>query len=214
MAVVMIALGVVLAIFLIPALIWFIIWNASFVHRALIFKQAGADVSDVIMVEDKFKVVERDGFYLIILKRHYSKTPAFPGRFWFKWLKNKTIKFTNEEWLNKNMRKDIARGLMLYQTTEGELRPVGFEKDDDQVVKLKVLAQDNRAWVVHASKKVNELTLSSRKQLISILAVIGAILILGVCFVLFIVYVSEAGADICGNVGTTFIDTAGKVVGG
>lgn len=205
--------GFLVGIVVIPALIWLWWWNTSFIHKATIFKQSGKDVSDVIQFEDKFKVIDRNGVHLIVFKRQQGKSPSFPGSSWLKWMRHKTIKITDEnEW--SVMRKHLSRGAMFYQTTEGEYHPVGFVKNDKGLAELKVLTQDNRLFLVSTYQEINDLTWTTRKQLIALAVIIGAIILLGVCFVLFLVYLTEASSNASAVASPSFIETASNVVVG
>ena len=194
----------------IPALIAWFIWEKTFRYKCFIAKQTGNDPDNVVWFEDKFKVLQKEGYYRIIFRRQISQSQSFPGELWSKFFRNKSIKFDNNRWMHLNIPKHIARGLFLYQTTEGEYHPMRLERDGV----MKTLSQDNRAFLVHQFKKSAELALTPRKQIIAIAAVIGGIVILGICFVLFLVYLTDAAADICGTAGNTFIDTATNTIGG
>lgn len=205
-------LSFVLALIFIPLGIWFVWWNKSFIHRVWIAKQSGQEVTDVIWVEDKFKVVNKNGEHTIIFKRHHGGAPSFSGDFWAKVLKNQTIKINSddEKW-KRYLKKQLGRGMFLYQSTEGEFNPMSIIQTPGGTA-FKVLPQDNRGFIVRGMSEVNELSLNSRRQMIIYLAIVGAFVILVIAFVLWLIYMTESATNLCGTAGKTFSETAKNVV--
>jgi len=206
--------GFIGAFIFIPALVWFIWWNKSFVHKMWIAKQSGKEVTDVIWIEDKFKVVDKGGEHIIILKRHHGKTPSFKGEFWAKVfkVKNTVINIDSSEW-TVHLRKHLGRGMFVYQSTEGEFHPMSIlEAKGD--LGFKILPQDNRGFIIRSMSQTNELSLNSHKQMIIYLAIVGAFVILVIAFVLWLIYMTESASNLCGVTGKTFSETAKNVVVG
>lgn len=214
MSVTLLVAGVMTGFIVVPMIIWFIFWTTSFRYPVTIHRQVGETFGNTVEFDDKFKVREKDGHHVIIFKRQMGGSQSFPGEFWTKVFKNKSQKFTDDQWHSMLRSGKISRKLHLYQTTEGEFHPIGIGVDKEGKPTFKVLPQDNRAYLVNRFKKNNEMTMDSRKQLIVYLAITGGFLMLVVAFVLWLVYMTESAANICGVAGPNFISTAQGVVGG
>lgn len=203
------------AIIFIPALIWYAWWEISFNLKVQIFKQVGKDPNDVIRVQDRFKVRQKNGVYTILFRNQLSNTPSPPFMYWTKYLP-KQKEYTEEQWKSADFSRQIKRGLMLYQGTEGDYRPLEFVKDGEHT-KAKILSQDNRRWVMSKLREESEFTLSKRQQLIIYGGIIIAFIVLGIAFIMFLIYLSENAANLCqfgaSNTGQ-FIQTVQGAVGG
>lgn len=185
---------------ILPATIGFIFYQKSFIHKVWIAIQTGTDRGDVVWKEDRFKVVNKLGHHTIIFKKARGGAPSPAGNLWTKLLssKNAEIDFDAGLWKTKGMANKIQRGLFLYRTIEGEYHPMSIIDDKAGNVTFKVLSQDNRAFLIAVDRDVQNLTLTGKKQLITLLAVIVAIVILGICFILFLVYLGQNTDKLCG----------------
>lgn len=204
------------ALIFIPLLIWYVWWEISFNLKVQIFKQVGKDSNDVIRVQDRFKVRQKNGVYTIIFRNQLSNTPSPPYMYWTKYL-GKSKEYTEEQWKTLDLSRQIKRGLMLYQGTEGDYRPIEFVKDATGVEKAKILSQDNRRWVMSKLREEAEFTLSKKQQLIIYGGIIIAFIILAVVFVMFLIYLSENAQNVCAFGQSTtgqFIQTVQGAVGG
>ena len=199
-----------------PAVIGFVWYQKSFIHKCWIAIQTGTDRGDVVWKEDRFKVVNKLGHHTIIFKHSRGGAPSPAGTFWTKLIhkKNAVVDYDAGLWKTKGLANKIQRGLFLYRTIEGEFHPMSIvdvgdlDKDGKPTaaVTFKVLSQDNRAFLIAADRDVQNLTLTGKKQLIAIIAVIIAIVILGICFILFLVYLGQNTDKLCG-VGQTVRDS-------
>lgn len=206
-----VVVAVVAGIIVIPAAIWLFMWWTSFTHKVWIAKQSGRDESDVIWVEDKCKVKDEKGQHVITFRGHKGASPSFPGEFWTKVFKLKAAKVTDEDW--PFVRKNIGRGLYLYQTTEGEFHPMRIVSEGTRKG-FKVLSQDNRGFVIRSLSDNNELTLSGRRQMFIYLAVAGVFIVLVVAFIMWLVYITETATNLCGVAGSNVLETLQGTVGG
>lgn len=219
-------IGITIALILggllfIPAVTAFVFWDRGFNYRVEIIKQVGKDPNDVIRVRDRFKVRQKNGVHTIIFRNQMrttwsrEETPSIPFRYWTKYLK-KEIKYTDDQWNNMDLSRSIKRGLLLYQSTEGDYRPIEFAYDKEGV-KAKILSQDNRRWTVSKLREESEFTLSKTQQLIVYGGITIAFIIMGVAFVMFLIYLSESAANLCAfgqSTTSTFIQGAQAAVGG
>jgi len=172
----------------------FALYNMTFKNKVDIARQTGKDVSDVIWVTDKFRVRNRDGYYVIEFKRLRNKTPSIPGSFWTKFVQSKyerrTIRMTKEHWDVTDMSRRIQRGLKLYETSEGEYFPMQITTQDGKPV-LSVVTQDNRQFIIHETQDVNSLTRSKKREMTVLVMAIVAILVLCLVFIFGIIYMNE-----------------------
>ncbi len=208
---IVIVVGILIGMVVVPAVAWFVIWYNSFKFKVWIAIQSGEDTTDVIWMEDRFKVVNKEGRNTIIFRFQKDKSQSFGYKQWTKVL-NKKIDFDESAW--RGLKKHLRRGLFLYKTTEGEYHPMEptiLEKDKRG---FRVLPSDNRGFLIDQFQHINNLTLTSRKQIIALAMIIVGIVILSICFVLFLVYLTEASQNICGVAGNTVLKTAQGVVGG
>lgn len=200
MASILLWFGVFLFIVLaLPIIIWVIWWNISFVYPVWIARQVGKDPSDVIWFADKAKVRERRGSYEIIFKRQIDsnkRSPSIPGEFWTKFWKNTSAKFTEEEWARMDMSKHLKKGLFMYQSAEGEYKPLSIMAGEDSKV-FRIISQDNRRWLADKTEETNEFALNKRQLLFMYGFIIVGMIILGIAFIMLLVYGTEYMQNIC-----------------
>lgn len=202
--------GVIMVFVVLPILGWLVWYFTSFKYVARIARQTGSDPNDVVWINDKFKVVEKNGQYIIKFRIQKEKSQSFPYSFWSKH-SNKNWKITHEEWLRMDLSKNIRRGLILYQTTEGEYHPMTIR----EYGKFEVLPQDNRAFIVSQYSHVNDLSITPTKAFIAAGILALAVIVLGVLFVLYLVYLQEAqlAQGVVQPAGNTFLNAAQGAVG-
>jgi flagellar basal body-associated protein FliL len=195
-----------------PAAIWAFFWWNSFKHKVWIAKQSGKDESDVIWVEDKCKVVDINGEHQIKFRGHKGGSPSFPGGFWTKVFPKKLPHSMSEkQWYE--MKKSLGRGIFLYQTTEGEFHPMRIQTDNEGFKSFRVLTQDNRGFIIRSLSDNNELAFNGRKQMITYIAIAGVFIILAICFIIWLVYLTESASNVCNVASSSFTETAQGVIG-
>lgn len=195
-----------------PLLFLFFFWWTSFKFTARIAKQAGDNVDDVIWIEDRFKVVKKDGYHIIKFRWQRETSTSIPYKFWSKHSKKKPT-WTDDQWKTLDMSKHLRRGLHLYMTTEGEYHPLVINKSGQ----FQILPQDNRAHIVSEFEHVNDLTLTPKKAYIAA-GILGiAVIVLGIAFVFYLIYLQEAQMAALGaaqSAGNNFLNAAQGAVGG
>ena len=201
--------GAVLVLVGLPMIIGILWFFKSHRYTAKIARQTGESTNDVVWINDKFKVIEKGGQYMIKFLWQREKSQSFPFSVWSKY-SNKKWKMTHEEWMRQDLSKHIRRGLILYQTTEGEFHPMTIATTGT----FQVLPQDNRAFIVDQYNHVNELSITPTRAYIAAGILALAIVVLGVLFVLYLVYLSEvqATANIAPRT-NDFLNAAQGVVG-
>jgi hypothetical protein len=171
------------------------LWLSTFRNRAIIARQTGESVDSVIWVQDRFKVKSQKGEWIIVFKTLRMKTAGAPGRLWTSFSKDKEIprelRLTPEEWKTNEMSKKIQRGLFLYESSEGELSPMGITLDEHGRRHFKVFTQDNKRWLINEIKDINDLTRNRTKDILLLVAGIVAIAALAVIFIFGIIYMNE-----------------------
>jgi hypothetical protein len=207
--------GIVGGLVGVPAIIAYFLWEISFNYKVQIAKQVGKDPNDVVWVNDRFKVREKMGVHTIIFRNQLSRTPSVPYRFWSKYT-NKQLKYDEEQWKKLDLSSLLKRKLFLYQGLEGEFRPMEIVYENNQM-QWRILSQDNRRWVVSKLREEHEFTLSKKQQLIIYASIVIAFIILAICFIMMLIYLTEASQNIC-SFGTTapakFVEQVQGAVGG
>lgn len=175
---------IILFIVLLPIFIFaFIVMrNSSYKNKAMIARQTGRDINDVIWLEDSYKITNENGNWLLEFKRMKERTQSIDGSVWTKFLAkkyhNKMLKYTRDEWDRIDMRRHIKRGLFFYETTEGELYPMTIQDHS-----FNIIDRDDRLFVMTETQNVNELVKNDKKMMTTLLAIIIGIVVLGVVFV-------------------------------
>lgn len=187
-------LGLVLLTFsIILGAIWM---NAkSYKNTTMIARQTGRSTDDVIWIKDRFRVKNINGFWVVQFKKLREKTSSVPGSFWTKFIgekyQQKILKFSEDEWKTRDISRLIRRGIMFYETNEGEFHPMSIEYDGD-TAKLHVISQDNRQFLINEIKDINNLTKNRFKEMLLLAGIILAIFVLCVIFILGIIYMKES----------------------
>lgn len=166
----------VLAIIVFGVPIFVLLYRASFKNKVRIARQTGNDINDVIWLEDKFKVVNPDGNWVIKFLNMKEQTTSVPGNLWVKFAKNskQELKFSKDEWKSKQMSANVARGLVLYENTEGEFFPMTISKVDG-TVRFGLLNHNNRQFAVNEIRRAHDLTRNKTVEKILVIAAIVAI---------------------------------------
>lgn len=166
----------------------------SYKNLTMIARQTGSAIDDVMWISDKFRVRNKNGFWIIQFKNLKEKTSSVPGSFWTKMIakkyQKKVLQFKEEDWKGKDISRLIRRGIMFYETNEGEFHPMTIEKKDDHV-SLHVISQDNRQFLINEIKDINSLTKNRFKEMLLLGGIVLAIFVLAVIFIIGIIYLSE-----------------------
>ena len=183
--------------------------NKTYKNTTMIARQTGNSPDDVVWIKDRFRVRNRDGFWIIQFKKLREKTSSVPGKFWTKFIAekqtNKILKFTDEEWKTRDISRLIRRGILFYETNEGEFHPMTIEYDRDGA-KLHVISQDNRQFLINEIKDINSLTKNRFKEMLLLGAIILGIFVLAVIFILGIIYMKESAQTSLGQSQQACID--------
>lgn len=170
----------------------------SFKNRAFIARQTGKDPSDVVWIEDRFRVRSDSGFWVISFLNMRERTSSVDGSFWTKFLQKKkskkTLRYTKEEWHNQEISRQIQRGLFFYENSEGEFFPMRIEESAGKKV-FSVVNQDNRQFLIQEIKDINSLTRSKKHDMMMLGGIIVACLVLALIFIFGIIYMSESARD-------------------
>lgn len=185
---------IAIGILMFAVIVAIIIYNKTFKNRAFIARQTGKDTSNVIWIQDKFKVVMKDGHYFIKFKNLRQKTTAVNGAYWTAFFRPKDsakeLKVTKEEWEHKEFGKKIQRGLFFYETNDGEFYPMKIEMEAGSA-EFKILSHDNRRWIANQIKDIHDLTRNRTKDILLLVAGIIAIAVIGVVFIFGSIYMNE-----------------------
>lgn len=186
---ILIVLAVIVFLFIVtPLAVWLYIWNKSFVHRVHVAIQTGTDPTDVVWKSDRFKVIDQGGYNLIVFKFMKGGARAPTGDRWTKFLiGDKTVADVSNLWKTHNMPNLIQRGLFLYRNLEGQFRPMAIQADGT----FKVLSEDNRAYLIRKNTEAQRLLMTGKQQLIAVVIVVVALLVLGIAFVMVLVYLGQ-----------------------
>lgn len=176
--------------------------RSSYKHPAIVAVQTGTEVNDVIIVSDKTRVRQtQDGYYILqfkTLKNDRMPSPQFS--FWQKFIKGgngydpettpeearKENKFTE-----KQIKKLLTRGILLYKTSEGELKPAIWTAEG----KLSILDQDNRAFLISEAERRAKLNKTKIDRWVPVVTTLGIVLIMGLIFAFYMVYLNTNLAD-------------------
>lgn len=177
-----------------------IMYFKSFKNHVMIARQTGSDPTNVIWVSDRFKVVDKDGYYRIIFLKRRVRTSDADGKLYTLFFKKKPqgISITKEEWLMKDMSKLVQRGLFMYETNEGQFFPITMEVNNG--AKFQVLDQDKRRWITEEIKDIHELTRNRTKDILLLTAAIVACVVLALTFIFGIIYLNEQATKTQGTV--------------
>lgn len=170
-------------LFLVFIVVIMVLNSKSYKNKAWIARQTGNNIDDVIWIEDKFRVVNKDGAWGIQFKRLKDRTRSVDGKFWTKLAgpKAKSIYGTEDDWRADNMKAQIIRGLFLYETTEGEFYPMTIKHESGKFF-FGVLDQDNRQFVISETQAVNDLTRSKKQEITLLWGIIIGIVVLALVF--------------------------------
>lgn len=199
-----------------PIAAFLIMWNSSFIHRVRIAIQTGEDANDVVWKEEKFKVIERSGYHTIVFKWMKGGAQSPPGNFWTKFLigKNTVVNFDTPLWVKQGMRNKIARGLYLYRSIDGQFHPMNISKEGN----FRVLTQDNRSFLINSDRDAQKLLMTGKQQAITLIAIVIGIIVLGLCFLFFLIYLGNNVSNLCGVATTVsqngILEGAQAVLGG
>lgn len=166
-----------------------LVWlnSRSYKNTAHVARQTGQDPNDVIWYQDKFRVVNKEGAWIIEFKKIRERTRSVDGRWWTKFLKKskhaKFLEFTPEEWQRHDMRAHVGRGLFFYETTEGEFYPMHItrlhnKRTGETRQGFSVLDQDNRQFVINEIKSINDLTRNRKKEVTLLIGIVVGIIAL------------------------------------
>lgn len=190
---VLIILGVIVFLFIVtPLAVWFFLWNKSFIHKVQVAVQTGEDPTDVIWKEDRFKVIDKGGYNLIVFKFMRGGARAPIGDRWTKFMiGNNTVVDVTNLWKTKNIANKIQRGLFLYRNLDGQFSPMKINREGD----FQVLSENNRAYLIRANTEAQRLVMTGKQQLTAVVIVVVALMILGVAFVMTLVYLGQVFSD-------------------
>ena len=191
-------IGGLFTLILFTTIMAIILNNKTYKNTTMIARQTGNSADDVVWIKDRFRVKNRDGFWIIQFKKLREKTSSVPGKFWTKFIAekqtNKVLKFTDEEWKGRDISRLIRRGILFYETNEGEFHPMSIEYDSSGA-KLHVISQDNRQFLINEIKDINSLTKNRFKEMLLLGAIILGIFVLAVIFILGIIYMKESAQE-------------------
>lgn len=175
-----------------------VLHRKSFRNRCEIARQTGSSNDDVIWIQDRFRVKNRSGFWVIEFLGLKEKTSSVEGRFWTKFIKksqtNKILRYTEEQWKTRDLSRLIQRGIKFYETNEGEFHPMTIDFDGNRA-RLNVISQDSRQFLINEIKDVNSLTKNRFMEKVGLIAGIVAVLIMGVMFILGMIWMKESAQD-------------------
>lgn len=191
--------------------IFFIVMhNKSFKNKTIIARQTGTDTNDVIWVPDKFRVKNKDGFWIIEFKGIKQKTASIAGSNWTKFVApkytKKAIGYNSDEWKSKDLSRLIQRGIFFYETSEGEFHPMSIDFVEGKGAKFNIISQDNKQFLINEIKDINSLTRNKNKELLLLAGIILACFILAIIFILGIIYLKESAQDSLGKSQQACID--------
>lgn len=172
----------------------------SFKHVGVIAQRLGSNIDDITFIIDKFKVIKKDGYYTILWKtygREPSPSPEF--KLWARFFKKPITKDVNK-WSRGQIKKLVVRGAFFYQTTEGELKPMTVQATGE----LKVLNQDNRAFIINSIRKNKEFRAKNKDKLIAAAMTVGVVFLLVMLTIVGLIffnnYMAENIAAVCSGV--------------
>ena len=189
--------SIFIGLIILVAVIVFIAYQLSFKNRAMIARQTGKSTDNVVWIQDKFKVVRKDGFYYIKFKNLRNKTANIDGKYWTTFFKPKDVpkelKMSKEEWENREMAKKIQRGIYFYENNNGQFFPMSIEFNE-QTANFNVLDNDNTRWLANEVKEANDLTRNRTKDILLLTIAIVCVVVLALVFIFGIIYLNETGA--------------------
>lgn len=143
----------------------FMLNKNSYRNKAWIARQTGNNVDDVIWLEDKFKILNVDGTWVIKFYTMREKTPSIHGGFFTKFItpaySRKAVSMGKDNWNSLDMNRHMKRGIYFYETTEGEFYPMSIvkeNKDGKDVFNFTTVNQDNRNFIMRETQNINSLT--------------------------------------------------------
>jgi hypothetical protein len=161
----------------------------SFKNRTIILRQTGINPGDVIIVDDMIKLRNLDGVWEIQFYNMREKSPSVPGKYFMRFLakkySQKILRMGDDAWKQQDMSSKIKRGIIFYETTEGEFFPMGITVDNVQrTINLTTVNQDNRSFVLSNLKKHNDLTKNKNAEKLLlwgiIVGIIGIVVVSGI----------------------------------
>lgn len=181
--------------------------RSSYKHPVMVAVQTGQNIDDVTLVPDRCRVRQtEDGYYILqfkTLKNDRMPSPEFS--LWQKFMRGGKA-FDPQESLEqashknkfseKEMKGILSRGLLLYKTSEGELKPCIFTATG----KLTVLNQDNRAFLIHEAERRAKLNRTKLDRWVPVVTTLGIVLIMGLIFAFYMVYLNTNLADNIGAI--------------
>jgi hypothetical protein len=174
----------------------------SFKHPAIIAVQVGENYNDVVIVNDVFRVRRtQDGYYVTEFKTLTNeRTPTPDFNVWNIFgdtnVTDKNQKNEKKKWSEKEIKGFISRGVIFYKSAQGDLKPCIFGSEG----KLKILSQDNKAFLMNEVKRRQEL-FSSKKDMWMKLGIFGmALLFSSLIFIFTLVYLNTTLSDTIGTV--------------
>lgn len=193
----MVGLVAVVAIWI----IMFMVFRASFKHRAMVAVPMGDSPDDVIWVDDKFKTRKRGETLQISFLKTKGKAYAPQYKWYSKWLKqNKALPQEDKDgWFqikDADMRKHLYRGAFFYKASDDEV----FVMRIADAGKFKILNQDTRELIVNDIEREKHLTTSFKDKLIQLGMWLGSLLVISLLAITIIVlsmkYAGEQSANI------------------
>jgi hypothetical protein len=179
----------------------FVVYKRSFKNVARIARQTGIESDNVIWIDDKFKVTQRNGQWVITFFRIKERTSSIPGSSWTKFLhpkgRNKVLELSDDEWRGRQLSKHIQRGIFFYETIEGQLSPMTIVRKDGETY-FEVMTQDNISFLAEAVIEANSLTRNRNKELLVLGGIIAACLVLGIISIFGIIYMNESAKSTLG----------------
>lgn len=193
---------------------WVFISRSSYKHPAVIAVQTGPEVNDVVLLKDRARVREtEDGYYILTFKTlKNDRMPSPPFKFWQKFIRGgagytpevtdadgPASKHSRNKFTEKQIKKLLSRGILLYKTSEGELKPATWTSEG----LLTVLDQDNRAFLISEAERRAKVNRTKWDRWVPVVTTLGIVLIMGLIFAFYLVYLNTNMADnisaICGG---------------
>lgn len=197
-----------------------LLYQKTFKYRVDIDVQSGDKPNSFIRLRDKCKVTKQKGGKVIIkFQKLRFVSPSIPFKWWLTTNKSRKYEIPRDgagglraDW--SDVRQRLDRGLHLYMSTEGELRPVHY---NDEMQLDAVVSQDNRNFIIDQVKENAEIASGRWERFWSLAAGPITIIFLGIFFVLFLVYITKNAQEICnvpGHAQTVINATQGLITQG
>ena len=175
--------------------------QATYKYKALIIAQVG---DSWVLLQDKFRVWAADDGYYAISFFHQKDIEATSPRYGLWSLFAKSEKSSKEmlsaDQANNFTRRELdnilARGAIFKKTSEGSITPAMITDDGD----LKVISQDDRAFIANQAKKRAELSRTKWSTTLPILAFGATLILLGAMTVFYFVYLNNSMVENIDNI--------------